>query len=190
MAPSPRQIAPEQARDIISQLPPFVTTVAVLTPEPSDSALAKLRASGCQVAQLHGDWLPDAAEQFAQWLVIRALRVRTAKDIEEIRRWPMACAVLLDAYHPGKLGGTGQTLDWVLARQAKEFGKPIILAGGLTPGNVAEAIAQAQPDAVDVSNGVESSPGVKNRNRIHEFVRSATRAGAALPDSPSMSAVL
>ena len=180
MAPSPRQVEPETVYSIIRLLPPFVTMVAVLAAEPFKKARAKLEPSGCQCAQLHGDWPAETALELAPWPIIRALRMNRAEALAEIPAWPTAQAVLLDAHQPGKQGGTGHTFDWAWARRAKEFGKPIILAGGLTPNNVSQAIEEAQPDAVDVSTGVEVSPGVKDHELVRRFIEQVRCAAEAL----------
>jgi phosphoribosylanthranilate isomerase len=179
MAPSPRRIEPARARAIIERLPPFVTTVGVLVAEPAESAVAKLGESGCRVAQLHGDWPREARAALRGWPIIRALKVRTADDLAG---WEGddAGALLLDAYRDGLEGGTGEAFDWTLARAADLGGRPIILAGGLTPDNVAEAVATVRPYAVDVSTGVEREPGRKDRDKMKRFMDAARAAGAGL----------
>ena len=106
---------------------------------------------------------------------MKAFRVRDAASLEVLADY-FTEAFLLDTYSADKLGGTGERFDWALAREARNFGKPIFLAGGLTPGNVAEAVRAAQPYAVDVSSGVESSPGKKDIEKVKEFIRAAKAA--------------
>jgi phosphoribosylanthranilate isomerase len=181
MAASPRQVEPAQARAIIDRLPPLVTTVGVLVAEPPASAAAKMNESGCCVAQLHGEWPTGAAAALRTWPIIRAVKVRSAADVEGIDAAGCA-AVLLDAYREGLEGGTGASFDWALARDAAVIGKPIILAGGLTRENVAEAIATVRPYAVDVSTGVEAEPGRKDHDRMRRFVEAARGAAERLGD--------
>jgi phosphoribosylanthranilate isomerase len=183
MAPSPRQVEPEQARAIIDRLPPFVATVGVLVAEPLDSAVARLAASGCRIAQLHGEWPPEVWTAMHAWPVIRAVKVRSGDDIVEADPGE-AAAILLDAYREGLEGGTGATFDWALAHGARAAGKPIILAGGLTSDNVAQAISTVRPYAVDVSTGVESAPGRKDAEKMRRFIEAARAAGQAIGDRP------
>lgn len=183
MAPSPRQVEPKQARAIIDRLPPFVATVGVLVAGPLEDAVARLAASGCRIAQLHGDWPPEVWAAMRVWPVIRAVKVRIGEDIEEADLGD-AAAVLLDAYREGLEGGTGTTFDWAFADGARAAGKPIILAGGLTPDNVAQAIGTVRPYAVDVSTGVESAPGRKDADKIRRFIAEARAAGQVVGDRP------
>ena len=181
MAPSPRQIEARQARAIIERLPPFVATVGVLVAEPLDSAVARLGESGCRIAQIHGDWPPEIWAALSGWPVIRAIKVRSGDDIAETQA-PDAAALLLDTYQEGLEGGTGTTFDWALAEGARAIGKPIILAGGLTPENVAAAISLVRPYAVDVSTGVESAPGRKDAEKMRRFIAAARAAGQVMGD--------
>jgi len=155
---SPRCIAPAAARKIIASLPPFVTPVAVVVNEPAVAEL--LARTGCRVAQVHGD--PGSVT----YPLIRAVPMAARDDLAFLRDPAGACAFLLDAKVPGLHGGTGRTIDWTLAREATAFGTPIILAGGLNPDNVAEAIRVAAPYAVDLNSGVESSPDKKDPERL------------------------
>lgn len=181
MAPSPRRIEPEQGRAIIDRLPPFVATVGVLVAGPLDGAIARLTESGCRIAQLHGDWPPEASAALRPWPVIRAVKVRAADDLAHLQV-DDAAAILLDAYQDGLEGGTGTTFDWTLAQAASVRGKPIILAGGLTADNVAEAVRTVRPYAVDVSTGVESAPGRKDPEKIRRFVQAARAASETAGD--------
>ena len=172
-AKSPRYITPEAAREIIAGLPPFVTPVAVVVDEPEVAEL--LAYTGCRVAQVHGEIAdtpgrdPDKSGQAARtpaYPVIRAVSVATREDLAPLRDPTGACAFLLDAKVKGLHGGTGRTIDWTLAREAASFGTAIILAGGLNPENVAEAIRIANPYAVDLNSGVETHPGKKDPERL------------------------
>ena len=165
--PSPRYIAPETAREIIrSAVPPPVMAVGVFADE-TDAArvLAVARRAGMGAIQLHGTGVDGGFE----WPMplIRAVSVGEGFAPEQIRSL-RASAILLDAPHPTLKGGTGLTIDWAKAREATRFAR-IILAGGLTPENVGEAIRQVQPFAVDVASGVESSPGVKDAAKLRAF---------------------
>jgi len=181
MAPSPRQIEPKQARAIIDRLPPFLATVGVLVAEPLDDAVAKLTESGCRIAQLHGDWPSEVWAALRPWPAIRAVKVRAADDLAHLEVGD-AAAVLLDAYREELEGGTGTTFDWTLAEALPVSDKPIILAGGLTPDNVVEAIKTVQPYAVDVSTGVESAPGRKDTEKMRRFVEAARAADKTIGD--------
>lgn len=162
---SPRYITPDAAREIITGLPPFVTPVAVVVEEPEVDAL--LSYTGCRAAQVHGEasFTREVAIR-ASYPVIRAVSVATREDLAPLRDPAGARAFLLDAKVPGLHGGTGRTIDWTLAREAAAFGTPIILAGGLNPENVAEAIHIAHPYAVDLNSGVEARPGKKDPERL------------------------
>jgi phosphoribosylanthranilate isomerase len=166
--PSPRQVAPEAARDIITQLPPFVTTVGVFVDE--DAAFVRQLAArlGLDWVQLHGQESPDYCRGLGR-RVIKAFRIRDENSLAELAAYRGAAqALLLDTYKKGQTGGTGESFDWQLAREARQFG-PIILAGGLTPENVAQAVATALPAAVDVASGVEAAPGKKDPERLSRF---------------------
>ncbi|OGP70354.1 MAG: N-(5'-phosphoribosyl)anthranilate isomerase [Deltaproteobacteria bacterium RBG_13_58_19] len=166
--PSPRSIEPDAARDIIAKLPPFVSTVGVFVDE--DAALIKeLAASvGLDWLQLHGKETPEYCRTLGR-RVIKSFRIRDENSLASLAAYRGAVqAMLLDTYKKGLVGGTGETFDWDLARRARQYG-PIILAGGLTPENVAQAIAIAQPQAVDVASGVEAAPGKKDPEKLRAF---------------------
>ena len=124
--------------------------------------------------QFHGDESPEFCQQFGL-MSMKAFRVRDESVFEELQRYPTD-AWLLDAFSPAGLGGTGETFDWTLARQAKEMG-PIILAGGLNPANVAQAISAVQPAAVDVASGVEAAPGKKDPEKLRAFFEAIKEVG-------------
>jgi len=166
--PSPRYMTPDQARQIIGQLPPFVATVGVFVDE--DAARVREIASlvGLDWIQLHGGESPDYCRSLGR-RVIKGFRVKGQEIFSQLTAYQGAAqAFLLDTYKPGTPGGTGETFDWDLARQVNKCG-PIILAGGLTSDNVAEAIRIAQPAAVDVASGVEAAPGKKDPERLRNF---------------------
>ncbi len=184
-APSPRQIAPADAAAIVRELPPFVTAVAVTVDDPLEALRQKLAASGCHAVQLHGEEPPEYIDRLARWRVIKAFRVQVAKDLRRLPEYARADAFLLDSRVAGKAGGTGVTFDWRVAREVTEplrrgaAGKPIILAGGLTPDNVAAALEAVRPYAVDVSTGVEVSPGKKDRGLMRAFAQVVREFDAA-----------
>ncbi|HEY3416364.1 MAG TPA: phosphoribosylanthranilate isomerase [Armatimonadota bacterium] len=162
---SPRCVTPEAAREIINQLPPFVTPVAVVVNEPAEEIQRLMTVSGCRALQLHGEESPEFFTKFP-WPVIKSLAVSAPAAIAAIARYSQAQGILLDTKVDGAYGGTGRTFNWKIARDARRYGRPIILAGGLTPGNIAEAIRTAEPWAVDVSSGVEREPGRKDHEKL------------------------
>jgi phosphoribosylanthranilate isomerase len=172
-AASPRQVTPEQAAEIIAALPPFVQTVGVFVDGDVEAVLARCPLDA---VQFHGDEPPAALARVAGVRRIKAFRVAESSDLEQLALYrDVAEAFLLDARVPGIAGGTGQTFPWHLAREARRFGRPIILAGGLTPENVRTAIEVGAPDAVDVSSGVEASPGRKDPDLVRRFLAAALR---------------
>ena len=174
---TPRCLEVAQAREIGDALPPFGTRVGVFVNEPPERVMEVARLVGLDAAQLHGDESPEDC----RWLierglrVIRALRVKGPETIAQIDVFP-DCAILLDAYVKGALGGTGETFDWELARQAADA-RPIILSGGLKPENVGEAVRSVQPYGVDSSSGVEGAVlGRKDPERVLGFIQNARAA--------------
>jgi phosphoribosylanthranilate isomerase len=130
---------------------------------------------GLNLLQFHGDEPPDFCTQFGL-MSVKALRVRDAESLQQLEQFHTD-AFLLDAYSPTGLGGTGEKFNWDLAVEAQKFGKPIFLAGGLTPENVAAAVKKVKPFAVDVSSGVESVPGKKDAAKVRAFI-AAAKSGA------------
>lgn len=167
---SPRCISYETAERIIRKLPPFVVTVGVFVNNPIRSINLAVERCGIQVVQLHGDETPDFCSGIRHQ-VIKAFRVRDIASLENIRSYPVS-AFLLDAYVPGAYGGTGLTFNWETAKIAKQYG-PIILAGGLNSNNVRKAVETVEPYAIDVSSGVEASPGKKDHAKVEEFIKRA-----------------
>lgn len=158
---SPRFIDPYRARRIAAALPPFVTPVGVFVNQSPDYINSVASLVGLGVVQLHGDESPDALA------AIRRPVLKAVSQIDEglAARWPLRVMLLVDAHDPEKRGGTGTTGDW-RAAAALAARRAVILAGGLTPDNVLAAVRQVRPFGIDVSSGVESSPGVKNHERI------------------------
>ena len=170
-AKSPRAVDIEQARAILAALPPFVTTVGLFV-DAERSELERILASvPLDLLQFHGDESVQQCEAFGR-PYIKALRVKAGDDIAaQVARYPSAQGILLDAYVEGVPGGTGEAFDWSLIPQT--LSKPLILAGGLRPDNVAEAVSRVRPYAVDVSGGVEASKGVKDVEKVDAFIRAA-----------------
>ena len=169
---SRRYLAPEAARAIVDRLPPFVTTVGVFVDQPPSEVLEAAARSGVEVLQLHGDESPEEVAAYPR-PTVKALRLEGPVDLDLLARYRVR-AFLLDAPSAG-FGGSGVTCDWALARAAAER-VPVILAGGLTPQNLAQAIRAVRPYGVDVASGVESSPGVKDPEKLRRFVLAAKEA--------------
>lgn len=170
---STRCIEPEQARRIIAELPPFITMVGLFVNELPARIRELVDYCGLDAVQLHGDEEPQQCS-YPPCRVIKALRLRDSMDDEMYSAYQVS-SLLLDAYVPDKYGGTGKRCDWDLAaRIALEY--RIILAGGLTPANVAEAVCQVRPYGVDVSSGVEKLPGKKDPEKVAMFIRMAKEA--------------
>jgi phosphoribosylanthranilate isomerase len=171
--PSPRAVTVAQGAEIIAAVPAFVTVVALFVDEPAEQILRILNELPIDLVQFHGEETPEFCRQFARpW--IKALRVREDTDIPAAcERYKEGRGILLDAWQEGVPGGTGKCFDWRLASHV--LPRPVVLAGGLNEDNVAEAVAAVRPAAVDVSGGVESSPGIKDAGKISRFI-AAVRA--------------
>jgi len=169
---SPRSIEPGRAARIIAELPPFVQVVGLFVNASLD--FVNLTADSCRldIVQLHGDESPSYC-QAVRRRVMKVFRVRGMESLAPMADYQVA-AFLLDAYSPNAYGGTGASFDWDCALAAKGHG-PIILAGGLDPDNVASAVARVVPYGVDVSSGVESSPGRKDAEKVRRFIREAKK---------------
>ena len=167
-APSPRNVSLEQAEAISASVPAFVTKTALFVNPSVAEVQAVLQTGSIDLLQFHGDESPEFCEQF-QCSYIKAIRMREGIELESIaQQYHQASGLLLDAYKAGVPGGTGEQFDW--QRVPKHLSKPIILAGGLTPENIQQAIEQTQPWAVDVSGGVEQSKGIKSAEKIEQFM--------------------
>ena len=164
-----RYIELRDAEAIIRRLPPLVTTVGVCVNDGVERLREYLQVVDC--VQLHGEEPPELCAAVAG-RAIKVFRVGPGFDVGAMAKYP-ARAYLLDTYRAGARGGTGATMDWSIARDAVVDGMPIIVAGGLTPENVADAVAQTRPYAVDTSGGVERAPGKKDHERIRRFIRQA-----------------
>ena len=169
---SPRYVDPGAAADIIGRLPPHVIPVGVFVDEPIDAIREIVRRTGIGTVQLHGDESPDYVEALG-CPVLRAMNVEEAE--RACAAWPAATTFLVDTVDPVKRGGTGVAVDWTRAAAiAREW--PVVLAGGLTPANVREAITAVRPVGVEVSSGVEASPGVKDFDKVARFLEQARNA--------------
>jgi phosphoribosylanthranilate isomerase len=170
---SPRHVTVAQAAEISRALPPFLLRVGVFVNPSEELVLQAIGQCGLNLLQFHGDEPSDFCTQFGV-MSLKALRVRDAGSLKQLEEYRTE-GFLLDAYSSNGLGGTGETFNWEIALEAGRLGKPIFLAGGLTPANVAEAVRKARPFAVDVSSGVESSPGKKDAEKMRAFI-AAVRA--------------
>jgi phosphoribosylanthranilate isomerase len=173
---SPRYIEPEDARRIVAELPATVMSVGVFVNEGEPEQVARIAdVAGLTAVQLHGDESPEYCSALDGRYVIKALRVKedfnpqVAKDYE-------TDAILLDAYAKDARGGTGSTVDWEVARKVRELVPQLFLAGGLSPENIAEAIAAVEPYAVDACSHLESAPGKKDNERVRAFIIASRRA--------------
>ena len=172
---SPRVITPERVRDIVSELPPFVTAVGVFVNERRETIERIANVASLGALQLHGDETPEFCKEFSR-PVVRVLRVGETLVAGQIEPYAEAgvTTFLLDKAKEGFYGGTGETFDWRAAVFAKSYGR-VILAGGMTPDNVREGIESVSPYAVDTSSGVESEPGRKDHAKVKAFIENAKR---------------
>ena len=172
---TPRFITAEAGRMIRSALPPFITTVGLFVDAEPAFVEEYLRVSRVQVAQFHGDESPGVVASYRDRVrVIKAFRVRGPETLAALAGYRDSVdAILLDAFVAGAHGGTGARFDWDLAIEARSAGRPLILAGGLNPENVAEAVRRVNPYAADVSSGVEVSPGRKDPAKVRAFLEAA-----------------
>jgi len=174
---SPRAVSLQQAKAICAALPPFVCVTGLFVNASREQIAQTLQAVPLNLLQFHGDEAPEDCEVHGRpW--IKALRVSSTDDIvTQAARYSGACGILLDSQVDGQYGGTGATFDWNLI--PKDFNRPLILAGGLNPENVAAAIAKVRPYAVDVSGGVEAAKGIKDADKIRAFIHQVGKAAQA-----------
>ena len=175
---TPRFIEPERAASITRHLPPFVSCVGLFVNADPALIRAAVTEARLDTVQLHGDESPEVGLLLrGQVRVIQAFRVQGPEILLQLPNYrKSADAWLLDAYVPGAAGGTGARFDWNLAVEARELGHPLILAGGLKPENIADAVRQVRPFAVDVSSGVEISPGRKDFEKVQKLIAAARSA--------------
>ncbi len=167
---SSRAVSPQKAAAIIAKLPPFVQAVGLFVDADPERINWVADFSGLDLVQLHGDEEPESCADIRR-RVIKAFRVKDAASLSSLGRFK-AAGYLLDAWSPNAYGGTGQTFDWNLVRELASC-RPIILAGGLSSDNVRDAVDILKPYGVDVSSGVELSPGKKDPQKVREFIRQA-----------------
>lgn len=174
---SPRCVTAEQARVLCASLPPFVTSVGLFVDAPAEQVRAVLERVPLEMLQFHGDESADYCAGFGRrW--IKAIRMRPGLDLPRTADdYRASAGILLDAYQVGVAGGTGKTFDW--GRIPPGIGPTIVLAGGLDPYNVADAIRAVRPYAVDVSGGVESAKGVKDADKIAAFMQGVSDGDSA-----------
>ena len=171
---SPRHVTLEQAKAISAALPQHVMRVGVFVNAEEAFVHQALTECMLNILQFHGDETPEECSRYPV-MTLKAFRVQGEETLAQLEAYPSA-GYLLDAYVKDALGGTGATFNWDLAVRAQEFGKPIFLAGGLTPENVAEAVRKVQPFGVDASSGVEIEPGRKDAEQMRTFVAEAKGA--------------
>ena len=171
---SPRHVTVSAAGEIARALPPYVAKVGVFVNAPEELVTQAIAACGLNILQFHGDEPPAYCVQFGV-MSMKAFRVAGAESLRALPEYATD-AWLLDAFSPGQPGGTGATFNWNLAIEAQKFGRPIFLAGGLTPENVAAAVRQVRPFGVDVSSGVEMAPGRKDAAKVKAFIAAARQA--------------
>lgn len=166
--PSPRYITPQNAREIVEQLPPSVLTVGVFVNEENPERIAA--EAGVAALQLHGDESPGYCRELADHYVIKSLAVSNDFDTDVLKSYEVE-AIMLDTSDSKLRGGTGRAFDWSLAREVNQLVPKLFLAGGLSPENVAEAIATVHPYAVDACSALEDRPGKKNEERMRAFIK-------------------
>jgi phosphoribosylanthranilate isomerase len=174
---SPRKVSVKMVKDVSAKLPPFVSAVGLFIDEDPAELAKTAKKCGLKMLQFHGAETPEYCKSAAEKTglpVIKAFRMQDEGTIEQMKAYVDAVNYfLLDAYVPGEPGGTGETFNWDLAVKAKELGKPVFLAGGLTPDNVYDAMQKVQPFAVDAASGVERLPRRKDYDKMNRFIRRA-----------------
>lgn len=173
---SPRYVSPEAVREIVREIPPFVTAVGIFVNADRENVERIADVSGLSALQLHGDETPDFCTGFTR-PVIRAIRVGEKLEAEDVEPYAEAGVgtFLLDTAGKGLYGGTGETFDWSAAVFAKAYGR-VILAGGMTPDNVGSGVTSVNPYAVDSASGVESMPGIKDHGKVKAFINAVREA--------------
>ena len=174
-SPSPRYVDPENAREIIEKLPKRVLTVGVFVNEERERLKSIATEAGVAALQLHGDESSEYCAELRDWYLIKAFCVGEDFDPSVVVDYPVK-AVMIDARHKTLRGGTGLLSDWSVAKRIRELGKPLFLAGGLSPHNVREAITVVKPYAVDACSALEEQAGKKNHKSVEAFMRAAQEA--------------
>ncbi len=171
---SKRYICPENAAEIIANLPGHILKVGLFV-NSSETEVEEINSKlDLDLLQFHGDEAPEFCKKWGD-KVIRAFRIENEQQLDEIKKYDFARMIIIDAAVKGQFGGTGELSNWDIATKAKEYGIPLLLAGGLTPANVSEAVKKVKPFGVDVAGGVESSPGIKSKEKIRAFMHSVRR---------------
>ena len=168
---SPRYVSPSKARKLIEALPPFIVPVGVFVDLKEKAVRDICQFTRIRTVQFHGEETPLYCKRFTDYKIIKAFRVNDMFDPVGVRKYKVD-AYLFDTFQENVIGGTGKTFNWEVLKGHK-FEKPVILSGGLTAENVADAIGSVNPYAVDVSSGVEKSPGIKDPRKIREFMKAA-----------------
>jgi phosphoribosylanthranilate isomerase len=170
---SPRFIQPKPARQIIEELPREVLTVGVFVNEKSPADVIRIvKDAGVNAIQLHGEESPDYCAALSDYFVIKALRVDSTFAVSSATAYATS-AIMLDGFDEQLRGGTGKVFDWSIARNVRNVVPKLFLAGGLSPENIADAIAAVNPYAVDACSALESIPGKKDLDRVEQFIRRA-----------------
>jgi phosphoribosylanthranilate isomerase len=171
---SPRAVSISAAAAISRRLPQYVVRVGVFVDSPEELVLRAIAECSLNLLQFHGGESPKYCTQFGV-MSMKAFRIRDAGSLADLGRYGTD-AWLLDAYVPDQVGGSGHQFNWELAVEAQKFGRPVFLAGGLTAANVGTAVRQVHPYAVDVSSGVEASPGRKDPAKVRAFIEAVRKA--------------
>jgi len=182
--PSSRYVSVAAAARIIRALPPLTIKAGVFVNAPEELVQRAIAECGLNLLQFHGEESPEACLEFGL-MSIKALRIQDRTSLEALALYPTD-AWLLDAYSPNQVGGTGEKFNWELAVEARGLGRPIFLAGGLTPENVADAVRLVRPYAVDVSTGVEKAPGRKDHAKVRAFIQAAKSVVSEAGNSPTV----
>lgn len=176
---SPRYVDPERARTIVAALPPFIATVGVFVDQTARLVNGVAARVGLSTVQLHGDEPIEMLGEIER-PVVKAMALRASTTAEEADAWPSRVRLLIDAHDPDQRGGTGRAVDWKRAA-AVAARRPVLLAGGLNAANVADAIRTVKPFGIDVSSGVESSPGIKDHTRLRALFDAVAAANVGAP---------
>ena|SRR5215813_13511217 len=180
-ASSPRKTTIEAAAPIAKAIPAHVVKVGVFVDAEDEFVYRAIAECHLNLLQFHGEETPEYCRQFGL-MSMKAFRMRDTESLARLRAYPTE-AWLLDAYSPEKPGGTGMRFNWDLAIEAQKLGRPIFLAGGLTPENVGDAVQRVHPYGVDVSSGTEAEPGKKDHAKVKAFI-SAAKAAILKPTLP------
>ncbi len=178
-SPSPRFIAPERVKEIVAALPAELVKVGVFVNREPGEVARTAAECGLDLIQLHGDESPEYCRRFPPERIIKAVFLRTPADLTALEAYDVR-AFIADFREPGRFGGTGKRADWGLAAKLARD-RPLILAGGLGPANIGEALAAVSPAAVDINSGCETAPGVKDHERMRQIVAILNRAAPRGP---------